>query len=120
MIEEKELEFMKDAYGMLYEIEVKLNRMIIANITKEYGPTWLLKKYETKTALHTLISYFVRYPNTLPHFTEAQIKKLYKLPNIRNKVAHAILIEENEYKQLEKCYRLVKRQPITKRKKKIS
>lgn len=114
------VELMKDAYGMLYEIEVKLNRMIIANITKEYGPTWLLKKYETKTALHTLISYFVRYPSTLPHFTETQIKKLYKLPNIRNKVAHAILIEENEYTQLEKCYRLVKRQPITKRKKKIS
>ncbi|OIJ09402.1 hypothetical protein BKP35_16220 [Anaerobacillus arseniciselenatis] len=115
---EKELEYMKSAYGMLYEIEVKLDRMIVANLTKKYGYTWLLQRYETKTALHTRISYFVRYPNTLPHFTEDQIKLLYKLPNIRNKIAHAVLIDESEYKQIEKCYRLVKRQPIRKRERK--
>lgn len=113
---EQELERMKDAYGMLYEIETKLRRIVIANLVKRYGHSWLVQRYENKMYLHDLISYFGKYPQELPHFEQHQRRLLCKLPSIRNKVAHANLIDDNEFKHLTKCYRLVKRQPITKRK----
>lgn len=115
-----ETEMMKDAYGMLYEIETKLHRMVITNLIKNYGQTWLIQRYDNKIYLHDLISYFGKYPKVLTHFDRPQLYKLFKLPAIRNKVAHAVLIDENEYKHLTKCYRLVKRQPITKRRKAVN
>lgn len=112
-----ETEKMKEAYGMLYEIETKLRRMVVTNLLKRYGHNWLVTRYETKMYIHDLISCFGKYPQALPHFDRPQLSNLYKLPAIRNKVAHAVLIEDSEFKHLEKCFRLVKKQPITKRKK---
>lgn len=108
-------EKMKEAYGMLYEIETKLRKMVITHLLKQYGQTWLIKRYENKMYLHDLISYFGKYTQALPHFDQLQLRSLCKLPNIRNKVAHAHLIDDEEFRHLRKCYRLVKRQPITKR-----
>jgi uncharacterized protein YfkK (UPF0435 family) len=110
---------MKDSYGMLFEIETKLRRMVITNLLKCYGQTWLMQRYETTLYLHDLISYFGKFPKELPHFNRVELQSLYKLNRIRNKIAHSHLIDDEEYEYLMKCYRLIMRQPITKRRKKI-
>ncbi len=114
-ITDNETQFMKDAYGMLYEIETKLKRIVITNLLNYYGSNWLLSRYESKLYLHDLIAYFAKYPQVLTHFSPLQLTMLRKLPTTRNKVAHAKLSTDDEFIQLKKCYAFVKRAPFSKR-----
>jgi hypothetical protein len=115
---DQEMELMKEAYGMFFIIESKLRKIILTNIINTYVYSYLVKRYESDSIYYrNLIEYFRSLPEILPHFDNTELNKLAKLNLIRNKIAHSHLLTDSEFKQLEKCYQLVKRQPITKRKK---
>ncbi|MCT8138664.1 hypothetical protein H1D32_13470 [Anaerobacillus sp. CMMVII] len=112
-----DLEKMKEAYGMFFVIESKLRQIILTNLINNYGYTHLVKRYLAENQLYrNLIEYFQALPHVLPHFDAKQLSLLSKLTPIRNKIAHSHMLTDNEFNHLTKCYRLVKRQPITKRK----
>ncbi|KHF41467.1 hypothetical protein [Halalkalibacter okhensis] len=114
---------MKEAYSMLYEMENHLRLIVKTNMEKKYGYRWVSILYERRdeqtSYFHELVAFFGKYPHILTHFKPEQLTLLRQLTPIRNKIAHSHLITETEYELLEKCYKIVIKQPITKRRKLI-
>lgn len=115
---------MTEAYSMLYQIENRLRLIVKTNMQKKYGYHWVSILYEKRdeqiSYFHELVAFFGKYPNVLTHFKTDQFKLLQRLTPIRNKIAHTHLITQTEYELLEKCYKFVIKQPITKRRKLVS
>jgi len=110
-------EFMKEAYGLLYEIENILRRYIEQTMQKEYGSGWLIEapmamKYKPYNKsydifyLHELVSILRGYPC----FVEISDNIYYALAQtvyIRNKVAHCQDISEKEMDTLQSTNKMV-------------
>jgi hypothetical protein len=111
MITKEELKLMKEAYGILYEIENHLRVFAMGKLEKEYGVNWdviIGKKFNTvvtKTEFmelhfHQLVSYYRVLPlltSTIPSDISLQ---LYRLNTVRNKIAHNKLISIIELEAL--------------------
>ncbi len=112
---------MKEAYSMLYEMENHLRLIVKTNMEKKCGDRWVSILYENRdektSCFHELVAFFGKYPHILTHFKKEQLNSLRQVSPIRNKIAHSHLINETEFKLLEKCYKFVIKQPIIKRNK---
>lgn len=117
-MDDHSIEQMKEAYAMFFVIESKLRKIILTNLINTYGYSHLVKRYLAENQLYrNLVEYFKTLPQVLPHFDNKQLSSLSKLTPIRNKIAHSHMLSDKEFKHLEKCYAIVKRAPITKKKK---
>ncbi|GAQ19130.1 6-phospho-beta-glucosidase [Oceanobacillus picturae] len=107
-----EVDFMKKAYGILYEIENLLRYSIEDTMSKEYGNDWFLKapltmKYQlykksfSSFYYHELISLIKGYPCFTTKFNSSAIIQLQETIPIRNKIAHCKALTQEEYDKLE-------------------
>lgn len=109
------IEYMKDAYGMLYQIENKLRLNIAQTMKKEYGSNWLKRapfenKYEpykkgnlNDFLLYELIRMIYSY-ECLKYMINIPEKEISLIPSIRNKIAHSKLISKSEYDTLKSVH----------------
>lgn len=109
------IEYMKDAYGMLYQIENTLRLEITRIMKKEYGLNWMKRApYENKYApfkkddlntfhLYELIRMIYSY-ECIKNQINISEKEISRIPYIRNKIAHSKLINDSEYDLLKNVY----------------
>lgn len=112
--------FMKEAYGMLYELE-NITRIIIdKTMIKNYGIDWfikapLTKRYQSyrkqfsKFYLHELISLINSYDCLSILFTSKEIFLIRNTLPIRNKIAHSKLISDYDFEQLSIALKIIKK-----------
>ncbi len=107
----EQIDFMKEAYGELYKIEISLRILIHEVMTEEYGPGWLIKapvsmgyrpyqKPLSSFYYHELISLLSSYPCLKQIFREDCILLLRNTISIRNNIAHCKSIQNDEFKKL--------------------
>lgn len=110
-----ETKVMKEAYGLLYEIENSLRRTITLSMKSEYGIDWLIQaplsmQYKTYSKnfssfyYHELISLLPAYPCIFQHFSTEIINKLQQTIPIRNKIAHTHFLTQTEFETLSYVY----------------
>lgn len=110
-------EFMKEAYGVLYEIETGLRQYIELTMKTTYGVGWFIKapltmKYKPYTKhfdnfdYHELISMLRAYScfDDIPKGVYSQL--LMTVPT-RNKIAHCKIVSEAEKVELQDTYKLL-------------
>lgn len=109
------IEYMKDAYGMLYQIENMLRLKIALIMKKEYGANWIRRaplenKYEPYKKndlndfhLYELIKIMDSY-DCIKNQIDIPSKQISRIPYIRNKIAHSKLISYTEYDLLKSVY----------------
>jgi hypothetical protein len=111
VITKNEINFMKEAYGILYEIENRMRLFAIQKMEKEYGIHWeviVSRRINTVVTrakfqeLHfdQIVSYYRVFPvlsSVLPMEISLQ---LYRLTSVRNKIAHNKLITELELERM--------------------
>ncbi|WP_096437442.1 hypothetical protein [Alteribacter populi] len=104
-------EFMVEAYRLHYELENNLRWFIRYRMENDYGKDWeraLQIRYDYSNAyFHDLISLLFKYPNILIKLEHAQRKLLISTIPIRNKIAHAKVLTNKEFKQLEKAHQFI-------------
>jgi hypothetical protein len=111
MIAKTELKIMKDAYGILYEIENRLRVFAMWKLEKEYGVNWdviIGKKFNTvdtrtkyqELYFHQLVSHYRVIPVLISALPSDISLQLYRINTIRNKIAHNQLISEIELDSL--------------------
>ncbi len=114
-----EVDFMKKAYGILYEIENLLRYFIEDTMSKEYGSNWFLKapltmKYQlykksfSSFYYHQLISLIKGYSCFTTKFNSSAIIQLQETIPIRNKIAHCKVLTQEEYEKLEMAHHAIK------------
>ncbi|MFC2948507.1 hypothetical protein [Virgibacillus sediminis] len=104
-------EYMKEAYGLLYELETGLGQYIEMTMEKTYGIGWQVQapiamKYKPHSKrfdsfyYHELVSILRAYPcfSELPK--DVYLQLLRTVP-IRNKIAHCKSISDEEMMQLQ-------------------
>ncbi|UOQ84633.1 hypothetical protein [Gracilibacillus salinarum] len=113
MIAEQEVQLMKAAYGILYEVENCLRTYIKYNMEDCYDIHWfyyapriVLKRPPSKSFENLLFSdyetYFRNYPKAfknLPSKFYTQLRQIYPL---RNKISHHHLLSLSEFELLER------------------
>ncbi|UCZ53740.1 hypothetical protein LGQ02_02835 [Bacillus shivajii] len=106
-----EIKRMTSAYELLYEIETSLKDHVSQTLSKTYGNHWPIvlkdKKRFEKVYFHDLIVYYGKYPPLDKFFSLSQRKKLYRLTNVRNKIAHMHHLSSSDYELLTECHQLV-------------
>ena len=111
MIEKFQIEMMKKAYGIFYEIENRLRYFANKKLEKEYGYNWevsILRKVNnlctrknfSQLNYHELVSYYRIFPILTSALPSGISLQLYRLNSIRNNIAHNRLITENELELL--------------------
>ncbi|MFC2947663.1 hypothetical protein [Virgibacillus sediminis] len=111
-----ETEYMKEAYGLLFEIETGLSQYIEQTMEETYGIGWQIQapvtmkykpysKHFTSFYYHELISMLRAYPcfDELPK--DVYLQLLRTIP-LRNKIAHCKSISDPEMTQLQDTYKL--------------
>ncbi|SFE50444.1 hypothetical protein SAMN05216238_1219 [Lentibacillus persicus] len=117
-------EFMKQAYGLVYEIENCLRRYIEQTMQKEYGVGWfiegpLVMKYKPYNKnyntfhFHELVSMLRGYP-CFVETTDTIYYELTQTVEIRNKVAHSQDISDKEMVLLQRVHKMVMEQVLLK------
>ncbi|RKQ32306.1 hypothetical protein [Oceanobacillus halophilus] len=113
------VEFMKEAYGLLYEIENLLREEIETIMIRKYGIGWMIKaptlnKYKPLVKrdihefyLHELISLASSY-DCINSSSASTLKKLRNITSIRNKIAHSKPIQQEEFYLLQEVYHELK------------
>ncbi|MFB9974354.1 hypothetical protein FPQ10_10295 [Allobacillus sp. SKP2-8] len=107
----EDTEFMKQAYGMLYDLENQLRKVISITMTEEYGSGWLIqapltnlykpyRKNFSRFYLHELVSMLSSYECFSEIFKVKEIAQLKSILPIRNKIAHCKLITKEELRLL--------------------
>lgn len=109
------VEFMKDAYGMLYQIENMLRLKIDFIMEERYGRDWIRRaplenKYEPYKKddlndfhLYELIKIINSY-ECIKDQIDIPLRQTSRIPYIRNKIAHSKLISDGEYDLLKSVY----------------
>lgn len=112
---------MKNAYGMLYEIETELRQQIIKRMLDKYGENWervaplkenrspLLRNYANLNLYE--LEHFLYYSvfddiRDIP-FYKKFLHALHTTYPLRNKIAHCHELTECEYHTLEKNYLII-------------
>lgn len=131
MIATTELKTMKEAYGILYEIEHHLRVFAMRKLEKEYGACWdsyIGEKFntvDTRTKyknlyFHQLVSHYRVIPVLIAALPSDISLQLYRINTTRNKIAHNHLISEEEFESLKQIkytlkatLKLKKREPKT-------
>jgi len=99
---------MKEAYGMLYDIENSLRQYINDQMSRLYGPAWRIKapkrhKFLKRPLEHTPIYIFENYLRLYLNTPTSIIDSLRKVYPIRNAIAHCREITVDEYLTLTEC-----------------
>ncbi|WP_232217796.1 Swt1 family HEPN domain-containing protein [Virgibacillus sp. SK37] len=107
-----DLELMKNAYGLLYEIENSLRSYIHRKMEDYYGIHWYevapRKEYNRPPSrtfdslnFSDYSSYFAIYPKAFKKIPRKFLTLLHQLYPIRNKIAHNHLLTHKEFGLLE-------------------
>src|SRR5699024_2254455 len=93
MLEKLYIDFMCQAYRLLYEVETRLRLLIDTNLTREYGPIWTRLQKVTSINFHTAtyiqLIHIIKQNDALKSiFSKSEIKELTDLNQIRNKICH--------------------------------
>ncbi|MEC5425298.1 hypothetical protein QGM71_17590 [Virgibacillus sp. C22-A2] len=107
-----ELEFMKNAYGLLYEVENKLHYTIESVMRNEYGIAWFINGPKAMKYLpyrkglkffnyYELLALMRGYPCFTNYFSKIIFISLHETIPIRNKIAHCHVISQDEYDLLQ-------------------
>jgi len=110
--------YMKEAYGLLYEIENTLRIIIEDTMRSEYGMDWLIKapsamkyppyrKHFSSFYYHELISFLKGYPCLVQVIPATTIIQLQNTIAIRNKIAHCKLLSSQEFDILKESFNMV-------------
>lgn len=109
------VEQMKDAYGLLFEIETGLRHFINHQMSIKYGTNWYKTapqcgryphEFLRKPYFHELEGYFHRYPCfSIPRSFITSLRKLYP---IRNQIAHCNNLTQTQYIQLYEIHKTLK------------
>ncbi|MFC2948129.1 Swt1 family HEPN domain-containing protein [Virgibacillus sediminis] len=109
-------EYMKEAYGLFFEIETGLSQYIEQTMEKAYGVGWLIQapatmKYKPYSKhfesfyYHELISMLRAYP-CFPKLPKDVYLQLVRTVPIRNKIAHCKSISDEEMARLQVTHKL--------------
>lgn len=107
-----ELELMKTAYGLLYEVENTLRSYISRNMEDYYGIHWSevaprkefnrppSRSFDTLN-ISDYSSYFSLYPKAFKKIPRKFFSLLHQIYPLRNKIAHNHLLTQEEFELLE-------------------
>lgn len=106
---------MKEAYGMLYEIENLLRCEIESTMVRNYGLAWMIKapaenKYKPLKKVNSMNFTYMNFLSLANSYEctrttlDKPLVKLRLLPSIRNKKAHNHLINKDEFELLKEVY----------------
>ncbi len=102
---------MTSAYRLLYQIETHLKNLIEQTFIRAYGPHWhqyYKNSIDLKSPRYSdLINLLQAYPILQSHFSNSTLERLSRLKQVRNKIAHMVDINMDEYGLLESCYESV-------------
>ncbi|MGE6204638.1 hypothetical protein [Guptibacillus hwajinpoensis] len=109
------LKIMKDSYGYLFEIENLLRKFVGINMNFEFGVNWIIvakkinKNNVTKKDFHSLnfhelITYIGIFECLSSKIPNELLLSLKGLTDIRNKIAHNIILNIMEAKRLHNIY----------------
>jgi len=112
---QQEMQLMAHAYYQLIQIEMHLRSVIKERMTKEYGIHWhaiLSKRVKNATIrknfddleYYQVVSYFNILPSLTSIYPAKLILQLRSLGDIRNKIAHHKMLNEEEFNRLNEVY----------------
>ncbi|MFC3040411.1 Swt1 family HEPN domain-containing protein [Virgibacillus xinjiangensis] len=110
-------EYMKEAYGLLFEIETGLSQYIEQTMEKTFGIGWQIKapatmkykpysKHFNSFYYHELISMLRAYPCFADIPKDVYLQLIRTVP-IRNKIAHCKSVNNEEMARLQDTFKLV-------------
>jgi len=114
-LNQQEIQMMTEAYYKLIQIEMHLRSVIKEKMTGKYGIHWhaiLSKRVKNATIrknfddleYYQVVSYFNILPSLTSIYPAKLILQLRSLGDIRNKIAHHKMLNEEEFNRLNEVY----------------